>query len=106
MRPAVLAVAGTLALAACGGKIEGPNRHVPPSGTTVTYDCDNGKVLRATYEGLSDVHIITEGKDVVLHSVMSERGAKYKQSADEFWMEGSEATFQTVDGTTDCIIRP
>jgi membrane-bound inhibitor of C-type lysozyme len=98
-------VAGALALAACGGQIEGPDRHVPPSGTTVSYDCDNGQTLRATFDGLSDVRIRTPDKDVTLHSVMSEKGAKYKQATNEFWTEDDLGWFQTDGGTTQCIVR-
>jgi membrane-bound inhibitor of C-type lysozyme len=97
---------GGLALAACGDRIEGMDRHVPASGSTVTYDCDNGKSLRATFQGQEWVTVETEGEESQLQGVLSEQGAKYKTGTTIFQVDGDAAVFEDDAGTVHCIVRP
>jgi membrane-bound inhibitor of C-type lysozyme len=97
---------GGLALAGCGGeRIEGPDRHVP-EGSTVIYDCDDGKALQATFQGVESVTIDFQGKQYQLRSVLSEKGAKYKAGNDIFQVEGDTAALESDAGSTRCIVRP
>jgi membrane-bound inhibitor of C-type lysozyme len=108
--PWAVAFAGALVLAGCQGRLdpknlEGTERDIPPSGSTVTYDCDDGRVVQATFDEVYSVHLVTQGLDRTLPSVMSERGAKYKLSTTEFRVEGDNATLETGTGKTQCSAR-
>lgn len=106
MRRAAAGVAfATLLLSACAAQIEGPDRHVPASGTTLTYDCDDDKVLTATFEGLETVTIDHGGERSQLQGVLSGSGAKYKTGTTIFHMEDSSALLETAGGATHCIVR-
>jgi membrane-bound inhibitor of C-type lysozyme len=102
---AVLTVLGGLGLAACAERIEGPDRHVPPSGSTVTYDCDDGKTVTATFQGLQSVTIVRDGAERQLRSVVSESGAKYKTGTTVFHTEDGRASLETEAGTFQCVAR-
>jgi membrane-bound inhibitor of C-type lysozyme len=97
---------GGLALAGCGGgQIEGPDRHIP-EGATVLYDCDDGKALQASFQGVESVTIDFQGEQYQLHSVLSEKGAKYKTGNNIFRTDGDTAELESDAGTTRCIVRP
>ncbi|WP_027135799.1 MliC family protein [Geminicoccus roseus] len=108
MRAAILVAGllGGLALTACSERIKGIDRHVPASGSAVTYDCDNGKSLRATFQGQESVTVETEGEEKQLRGVLSEQGAKYKTGTTIFHVEGDAAEFVDDAGTIHCIVRP
>ena len=48
--------------------------------------------MRATFEGVLTVHLVTDGVDRVLPSVMSETGANYKLATTVSRVEGDRAT--------------
>ena len=92
-------------LAGCQDRIEGVNRHVPPSGTTLAYACDDGSELQVTFTGLEAATILHGGQSRELHGVFSEQGAKYKAGATILRVEGDQAILENVDGTRHCTRR-
>jgi membrane-bound inhibitor of C-type lysozyme len=92
-------------LAGCQGQIEGVDRHVPPSGTTLTYACDDGSELQVTFTGLEAATIVHGGQSRELHGVFSEQGAKYKAGATILRVEADQAILENVDGTRHCMRR-
>ncbi|WP_191059417.1 MliC family protein [Geminicoccus harenae] len=92
-------------LAGCQGRIEGPDRHVPPSGTTLSYACDDGSELQVTFAGLESATVEHAGGTRELHSVFSERGAKYKAGAMILRVGDNQAILENVGGTSHCTRR-
>jgi membrane-bound inhibitor of C-type lysozyme len=92
-------------LAGCQGRIEGVDRHVPPSGTTLTYDCDDGSELQVTFTGLESATVEHAGASRELHGVFSEQGAKYKAGAMILRVENNQAILEDVGGTRHCTRR-
>ncbi|WP_159710113.1 MliC family protein [Geminicoccus flavidas] len=95
----------TALLAGCQGRIEGVDRHVPPSGTTLAYGCDDGSGLQVTFTGLEAATIDHAGASRELHGVFSEQGAKYKAGDTILRIEGDQAILENVDGTSHCTRR-
>ena len=101
-RPAAGLLLAAGLLAACQGRIEGVDRHVPPSGTTLAYDCDDGTKLQVTFTGLETATVEHAGVSRELHGVFSEQGAKYKAGDTILRIEGDQAILENVDGTRHC----
>ena len=108
MRAAALLVVGigTITLGACDTYLEKRDQDVPTSGSTLTYDCTNGKVVHAQFNGLDSVTVDYEGATKELRGVLSEEGAKYKTGTTIFHKIGDTAELETDGLKIRCAIRP
>lgn len=110
---ALLFIASTLVLAACGSKQKTHHLTLEEAERSLlnaeVYTCDHGTEVRAAYPDLDTA--VIEYKDVVhvLHNAVSADGARYVDERVEWWVKGAgsnaNATLfkHTKDGTGDTL---
>lgn len=62
----------------------------------VSYQCDDGSVVEATYPSTDTAEVIIEGKSVEMTSAVSASGARYVGGGWEWWTKG----------TTEALLAP
>ncbi len=101
----VFTIIGILALVlVCGNALAGPGRLTVSEGKAVSYACENGDRVLATYHELSDGSLsfvkvrMPDGKVYTLPQALSASGARYTDDRELVWWIKGDSAFAEVRG--------